>query len=57
MQVVDEQTGLSCFKLKIEKLNITGEARVSILGPRDAEHAYVIIPAEDLKAAINKELS
>ena len=62
MQIVDEQTGLSfklksCFKLKVEKLNIGGEVKVSILGPRDGEHAYVIIQGKDLKAAIDRELS
>ena len=53
-QIIDEPTGLSPWKLKVE---LEGDqVKVSILGPRDGEKAYVRIPAKALQRAVNKEV-
>ena len=55
MKTIDELTGLTPWKLKIEA---EGElVRVSIHGPRDGEKAFVRIPAKDLLKAVNSELN
>ena len=53
-QIIDEPTGLSPWKLKLEKEG--DQARVSILGPRDGEKAFVRISAKALQLAVNKEV-
>lgn len=53
-QIIDEPTGLSPWKLKVEKEG--DQARVSILGPRDGEKAFVRISAKALQLAVNKEV-
>ncbi len=55
MQTVDEPTGLDCYKLKIEAVD-NDLVKVSIIGPRGGEHAFVMLPTKDLKNAVNKEL-
>tara|TARA_Y100000310_G_scaffold324401_1_gene386201 strand:- start:68 stop:250 length:183 start_codon:yes stop_codon:yes gene_type:complete len=53
MQTIDELTGLDCFQLKIEKEEDL--VKVSILGPRDGEKAFVRIPGKALLTAVAKE--
>ena len=55
VQIIDEPTGLSPWKLKVELKG--DQVRVSILGPRDGEKAFVLISAKDLQRAVNKELN
>ena len=54
-QIIDEPTGLVCCKLKIEATN-SDMIRVSILGQRDAEKAWVCISAEGLHDAVSREI-
>lgn len=53
-QIIDEPTGLSPWKLKVEREG--SQVRVSILGPKDGEKAFVRLPAKDLQLAVNKEV-
>ncbi len=48
---VDNSAGASWY-LKVE--NVEGQARVSIHGPKDGEKAFVFVPVEDLKNAVNQ---
>jgi len=41
MEIIDEKTGLSSYKLKLEYVD--SQVRVSILGPRGGEKAFVYV--------------
>jgi len=51
METIEEQTGLSCWKLVIVKED-KDRVKVAIQGVRGGEKAWVRIPLKDLEGAV-----
>ena len=51
-KIIEEQTGLNCWKVKIETHD--DQVRLTILGPKNGEKAFVEVPLKDLKNAVGE---